>query len=93
VSINKIEAAIEKQKMKKSPLHIHPFVYMDGTLLEYLKLTPTDAKIRIAELYGEVKRYGGCFSFLWHNETISGYQHWASYLSVFRENFAINQKN
>lgn len=74
-------------------LNIHPFVYMDGTLLEYLKLTPTDAKIRIAELYGEVKRYGGCFSFLWHNETISGYQHWASYLSVFRENFAINQKN
>jgi len=44
-------------------------------------------------LYKEVQKYGGAFSFLWHNETISGYQHWESYQSVFKENFLINQAN
>lgn len=72
-------------------LTVHPFAYMDGTLLEYLKLTPTEAKERIQELYKEVQKYGGTFSFLWHNETISGYQHWASYQEVFKENFVVNQ--
>jgi hypothetical protein len=42
-------------------------------------------------LYKEVKKYGGTFSFLWHNETISGYQHWAAYQEVFKATFVINQ--
>lgn len=78
-------------KNEVTTLTIHPFAYMDGTLLEYLKLTPSEAKERIQELYKEVQKYGGTFSFLWHNETISGYQHWASYQEVFKENFVVNQ--
>jgi hypothetical protein len=81
------------QKNEVTSLTVHPFVYMDGTLLEYLQLSPTDAKARIQALYKEVQKYGGAFSFLWHNETISGYQHWESYQSVFKENFLINQAN
>lgn len=78
-------------KNEVTHLNIHPFVYMDGTLLEYLKFTPEAAKKRIEALYGEVKKYGGTFSFLWHNETISGYQHWAAYQEVFKATFVINQ--
>lgn len=80
------------RKNEVTHLNIHPFVYMDGTLLEYLKLTPEAAKLRIEDLYGQVKKYGGTFSFLWHNETISGYQHWAAYQEVFKATFVINQK-
>ena len=80
------------RKNEVTNLNIHPFVYMDGTLLEYLKLTPEAAKKRVEALYGEVKRYGGTFSFLWHNETISGYQHWATYQEVFKATFVINQR-
>jgi hypothetical protein len=78
------------QKNEVTNLNIHPFVYMDGTLLEYLKLSPSEAKVRIAALYHAVQKYGGAFSFLWHNETISGYQHWESYQEVFKENFVLN---
>lgn len=74
-------------------LNIHPFVYMDGTLLEYLGLTPEAAKERIAQLYSMVQKHGGSFSFLWHNETIAGYQQWASYLEVFKENFILKQRH
>lgn len=78
------------QKNEVTNLNIHPFVYMDGTLLEYLKLSPSEAKERIGALYHEVQKYGGAFGFLWHNETISGYQHWESYQEVFKENFVLN---
>ena len=79
------------QKNEVTGLNIHPFVYMDGTLLEYLQLSPEEAKMRIRALYQEVQKYGGAFSFLWHNETIGGYQHWAPYHEVFKENFVLNE--
>lgn len=63
-------------------LIIHPFVYMDGTLNEYLKLTPEAAKDRIKGLHEEVKHYGGTFRCIWHNETIGDYNHWKGWRSV-----------
>ena len=72
------------QKNETTTLHIHPFMYMDGTLLEYLKLSPENAILAIKKLHEQVQHFGGTFSFLWHNETISGYQHWADYQEVFK---------
>jgi hypothetical protein len=68
---------------EKTSLSIHPFCYMDGTLHEYEKLSPDQAKLRIEALFQEVKTYGGTFSFLWHNETITDYQHWKGWKQVF----------
>lgn len=71
-------------KNEITALHIHPFAYMDGTLLEYMKLSPKEAIEEITFLHAQVQQFGGTFSFLWHNETISGYQHWAAYQEVFK---------
>jgi len=68
---------------KTSQLVIHPFAYMDGTLLEYMYLKPEDAKEVVKKLMDEVKTYGGDFVFIWHNETIGNYAKWKGWKDVF----------
>ena len=61
---------------------------MDGTLNEYMKLSPLEAIAKIAALYGEVAEFGGEFSFIWHNETIGNYGVWKGWSDVY--DFSIN---
>lgn len=63
-------------------LKIYPFAYMDGTLNEYLKMKPEEAQEKIAALYMETKKYGGDFTFIWHNDTINDYGHWKGWSQV-----------
>ena len=72
-------------------LRIHPFVYMDGTLNQYLKLSPTEAKEKIQQLWEEVKRYGGDFIFIWHNETLGEKRKGKGWLDVYY--FKLELKN
>ncbi len=72
-------------------LRVHPFTYMDGTLREYLKLSPTEAKLKIKSLYQEVCQNGGQFSYIWHNETIGDYAHWKGWKDVFTYTVNLNQ--
>jgi hypothetical protein len=72
-------------------LRVHPFTYMDGTLHEYLKLSPEDAKKKIKTLYQEVCQNGGQFSYIWHNETIGDYAHWKGWKDVFSYTINLNQ--
>ena len=76
---------------KKTSLRIHPFCYMDGSLNEYLELSTNDAEERIAQLYLEIQNYGGKFIFLWHNDTISDYGHWAGWSKVLEFSLRLNE--
>jgi hypothetical protein len=63
-------------------LMLHPFVYMDGTLNQYLKLSPEQAKEKVALLMREVKQHGGNFICIWHNDTINNFGVWKDWRSV-----------
>ena len=66
-----------------SALQLQPFCYMDGTLNEYLQRSPEEALVVVKELKDAVRRYGGTFSFIWHNETLGFQHHWKGWDEVF----------
>jgi len=66
-----------------SNLMIHPFAVMDGTLIDYMKLTPQEANEKIKELIAEVRKVGGTFIPLWHNTTLNDEGKWKGWLDVY----------
>ena len=74
---------------QSTDLIIHPFAYMDGTLREYMNLSQDESKTMIRQLFDEVKRYGGDFIFIWHNETIGDYGNWKGWSDVLDFTFIL----
>ena len=64
-------------------MRIYPFHVMDVTLSDYLKLKPEEAKKTIERLMLEVKKVGGLFIGLWHNETLNDREGREGYKEVF----------
>ncbi len=69
----------------ETKLRIHPITVMDGTLNDYMELTPADAIAKIAELMKAVKQVNGNFISLWHNESLSDQKRWTGWLKVYEE--------
>lgn len=69
----------------ETKLRIHPFMVMDGTLKDYMDLTPTDAIEQIRKLILEVRKVNGTFTSLWHNEPLSNEKRWTGWRRVYEE--------
>jgi hypothetical protein len=74
------------EKNSATQLKLFPITYMEGSLGEDLKLTPSDAQNKIDSLTETVKQYKGCFVCIWHNHTINNQFFWKGWKLVFENN-------
>ena len=56
---------------EKTSLKLLPFMYMEETFQNYLKLNPDEAFVWIKHLISMVKSVNGAFVSLWHNENFT----------------------
>ena len=76
----------------QTPLKVYPFVVMDGTLRDYLKLSNKKSYEIIVKLAQEVKKVEGTFITLFHNETISNRGRWKKlYIDIFKQLSILNK--
>ena len=66
-------------------LWVHPFAVMDGTLKDYLNLNLTDSYNTISKVVDEVRKVGGTFIYLTHNETLGGQKRWTGWPEMYRK--------
>jgi hypothetical protein len=64
-------------------LKIHPFEVMDVTLQQYLKLSPNDAILVVKPLIESIKTFGGTFTTLWHNSSLSETDEWRGWRTTY----------
>jgi hypothetical protein len=67
----------------ETSLKIHPFAIMDGTLRDYLKVSPEKASTIIHPLIDRVKQVGGTFIPVWHNESFAENERWKGWRAVY----------
>ncbi len=68
---------------KTTTLKLYPFQIMDGTLNNYMKLTPELATKKIDEIIASVKSVDGTFISIWHNSSLSELYGWKNWLKVY----------
>lgn len=69
----------------ETPLMIHPFAVMEGTLKYYLSIEPEEAITYYKKLIDEVRAVNGTFISLWHNDSINDSTLWKGWKNVFEE--------
>ncbi|MDX1350484.1 MAG: polysaccharide deacetylase family protein [Putridiphycobacter sp.] len=69
---------------QKTTLKVVPFTFMDGTLKEYMTLSPEAAINVIEQLQIVIKSVGGQFVALWHNHSISNQKEWKGWQKVYK---------
>jgi len=58
---------------------------MDGTMKDYMRLSPAQAIDRAKALIDEVKAVKGTFVTLWHNQSVNGREDWSGWREVYEE--------
>ncbi|MEP7264704.1 MAG: polysaccharide deacetylase family protein [Bacteroidota bacterium] len=64
-------------------LLLYPFMLMDNTLKDYLKLTPDESLERALKLIEEVRKVNGTFITLWHNHSVNDKDEWQGWRRVY----------
>jgi hypothetical protein len=67
----------------ETKLKLIPFMLMDGTMKDYMKLSPQQAIDRAKQLVDEVKKVNGKFVTLWHNHSVNNRDEWKDWRSVY----------
>lgn len=67
----------------ETKLRVHPFAIMDGTLRDYMKTSPEEARSIISEIVAEVKKVDGQMISLWHNESLNNQGKWENWQKVY----------
>lgn len=65
------------------PVKIHSSAVMDGTLKEYLLLSPNRSAIIIKEFIQKTKSFNGEFIPIWHNHSINNKGGWKNWRKTF----------
>ncbi|MBN1338796.1 MAG: polysaccharide deacetylase family protein [Bacteroidales bacterium] len=69
----------------KTPLRVHPFTLMDGTLRDYMNISREEAADQIDRLIQTVKQAEGTFISIWHNESLSDAKRWAGWREIYEQ--------
>jgi hypothetical protein len=72
-------------KEKITGLKMYPLMFMDRTLHSYLKLSPDQAAEVISTFIEKVRKVGGTFVSLWHNESLGSDKQWEGWRAVHEE--------
>lgn len=74
-------------------LTLVPFMLMDGTMKDYLKISPDEAIRRAHSLIDEVRAVNGTFVTLWHNQSVNDLEEWKGWKRVYEEIVAYAMKD
>ena len=69
----------------ETKLKIIPFMLMDGTMKDYMSLSPEESIHRAQLLVDEVKAVKGTFVTLWHNQSVNDKDDWKGWRKVYEE--------
>ena len=68
---------------KSTDLILVPFCLMDITPLHYLEMSVSESVQMMEGLMEKVKKVGGCFVSLWHNESLSETERWKGWRPLY----------
>jgi hypothetical protein len=69
---------------KQRPLTIVPFQIMDGTLKDYLKLSPEEAIERVNAIKISIQAVRGQLVSVFHNSSVTNKGEWKGWLEVYK---------
>ena len=72
-------------KEEATELMIFPFIAMDITLRDYLKLPPREAFSKLREIYNSLQITGGNFITIWHNSSFCDADGWEEWVIQYKD--------
>ena len=68
---------------EETSLRVVPFEVMDRSLKDYMNLPPEKALEKIMSIAGTIRRTGGIFTTIWHNDAFSEHGEWKGWKEVY----------